>query len=52
MNRMLDDSVPSTARTPHSTTRVAVIDKGAIVWGGTVSEFTAQPELQARYLQV
>jgi branched-chain amino acid transport system ATP-binding protein len=33
-------------------TRVAVIDKGAIVWGGTVDEFTAQPELQARYLQV
>ena len=33
-------------------TRVAVIDKGAIVWGGAVDEFTAQPELQARYLQV
>ena len=33
-------------------TRVAVIDKGAIVWSGAVEEFTAQPELQARYLQV
>jgi branched-chain amino acid transport system ATP-binding protein len=32
--------------------RVAVIDKGAIVWSGTVEDFTAQPELQARYLQV
>jgi hypothetical protein len=29
-----------------------VIDKGAIVWSGTVEDFTAQPELQARYLQV
>jgi branched-chain amino acid transport system ATP-binding protein len=33
-------------------TRVAVIDKGAIVWGGTVEQFRAQPEIQARYLQV
>ena len=33
-------------------TRVAVIDKGAIVWSGAVDAFTAQPELQARYLQV
>jgi branched-chain amino acid transport system ATP-binding protein len=33
-------------------TRVAVIDKGSIVWGGTADDFRAQPELQARYLQV
>ncbi|HYF08931.1 MAG TPA: ABC transporter ATP-binding protein [Acetobacteraceae bacterium] len=33
-------------------TRVAVIDKGAIVWRGTVEQFRAQPEIQARYLQV
>ena len=30
----------------------SLLDKGAIVWSGTVEEFTAQPELQARYLQV
>jgi branched-chain amino acid transport system ATP-binding protein len=33
-------------------TRVAVIDKGSIVWAGTADDFRAQPELQARYLQV
>ncbi|MGK7868024.1 ABC transporter ATP-binding protein [Falsiroseomonas sp. E2-1-a20] len=33
-------------------TRVAVIDKGSIVWAGTAEDFRAQPELQARYLQV
>ncbi len=33
-------------------TRVAVIDKGGVVWTGTVEEFRAQPDLQGRYLQV
>ncbi|MDO9502374.1 ABC transporter ATP-binding protein [Falsiroseomonas sp.] len=33
-------------------TQVAVIDKGSIVWSGTADEFRAQPDLQARYLQV
>jgi branched-chain amino acid transport system ATP-binding protein len=33
-------------------TRVAVIDKGSIVWAGTAEDFRAQPDLQARYLQV
>ena len=33
-------------------TRVAVIDKGAVVWVGGVAEFRAAPEIQARYLQV
>jgi len=33
-------------------TRVAVIDKGAVVWSGDVAQFRADPEVQARYLQV
>ena len=33
-------------------TKVAVIDKGAIVWRGSVEQFRAEPEIQARYLQV
>jgi branched-chain amino acid transport system ATP-binding protein len=33
-------------------TDVAVIDKGSIVWRGSVEEFRAEPEIQARYLQV
>ncbi len=33
-------------------TRVAVIDKGSIVWRGDVAQFRADPEVQARYLQV
>jgi len=33
-------------------TRVAVIDKGSIVWSGTTDQFRADPEVQARYLQV
>ncbi|WP_431302825.1 ABC transporter ATP-binding protein [Sediminicoccus sp. BL-A-41-H5] len=33
-------------------TRVAVIDKGSIVWRGSVEQFRADPEVQARYLQV
>ncbi len=33
-------------------TRVAVIDKGAIVWRGSVEQFHADPSIQARYLQV
>jgi branched-chain amino acid transport system ATP-binding protein len=33
-------------------TRIAVIDKGMIVWSGSVEQFRAQPEIQARYLQV
>ena len=33
-------------------TRVAVIDKGAVVWRGTVEEFRTEPDIQARYLQV
>ncbi|MDB5413931.1 MAG: transporter ATP-binding protein [Rubritepida sp.] len=33
-------------------TRVAVIDKGSVVWRGTVDEFRAEPDVQARYLQV
>lgn len=33
-------------------TDVAVIDKGSIVWRGTVEQFRAEPEVQARYLQV
>jgi branched-chain amino acid transport system ATP-binding protein len=33
-------------------TAVAVIDKGSIVWRGSVEQFRAEPEIQARYLQV
>lgn len=33
-------------------TRVAVIDRGAIVWRGSVEEFRANPSVQATYLQV
>jgi len=33
-------------------TRVAVIDKGSIVWRGSVEQFRAEPDIQARYLQV
>ncbi|MBR0681555.1 ABC transporter ATP-binding protein [Roseomonas eburnea] len=33
-------------------TRVAVIDKGTIVWRGSVEQFRADPSIQARYLQV
>ncbi|WP_191085447.1 ABC transporter ATP-binding protein [Roseococcus microcysteis] len=33
-------------------TRVAVIDKGAVVWSGDVAQFRADPDVQARYLQV
>lgn len=33
-------------------TSVAVIDKGSIVWRGSVEQFRADPALQARYLQV
>ena len=33
-------------------TRVAVIDKGGVVWRGTVEQFRTEPEIQARYLQV
>jgi branched-chain amino acid transport system ATP-binding protein len=33
-------------------TRVAVIDKGAVVWRGDVAQFRADPDVQARYLQV
>ena len=33
-------------------TKVAVIDKGMIVWRGSVEQFRAEPEIQARYLQV
>jgi branched-chain amino acid transport system ATP-binding protein len=33
-------------------TQVAVIDKGAIVWRGSVAQFRAEPDIQARYLQV
>ena len=33
-------------------TQVAVIDKGTIVWRGSVEQFRADPSIQARYLQV
>ena len=33
-------------------TKVAVIDKGSIVWRGSVEQFRAEPDVQARYLQV
>ncbi|MFC7555822.1 ABC transporter ATP-binding protein [Pseudoroseomonas wenyumeiae] len=33
-------------------TRVAVIDKGSIVWRGDVAQFHADPTVQSRYLQV
>jgi branched-chain amino acid transport system ATP-binding protein len=33
-------------------TRVAVIDKGSIVWSGNVAQFQADPTVQSRYLQV
>ncbi len=33
-------------------TRVAVIDKGSIVWCGSVEQFRADPSIQVRYLQV
>ncbi|MBX6747361.1 MAG: ABC transporter ATP-binding protein, partial [Acetobacteraceae bacterium] len=33
-------------------TAVAVIDKGSIVWRGSVEQFRADPSIQARYLQV
>jgi branched-chain amino acid transport system ATP-binding protein len=33
-------------------TRVAVIDKGSIVWRGDVEQFHADPTVQSRYLQV
>ncbi len=33
-------------------TRVAIIDKGSIVWRGTTEQFRADPTVQARYLQV
>lgn len=33
-------------------TGVAVIDKGSIVWRGSVERFRADPSIQARYLQV
>jgi branched-chain amino acid transport system ATP-binding protein len=33
-------------------TRVAVIDKGGIVWSGDVAQFHADPTVQSRYLQV
>jgi len=33
-------------------TRVAVIDKGSIVWSGDVAQFHADPTVQSRYLQV
>jgi branched-chain amino acid transport system ATP-binding protein len=33
-------------------TRVAVIDKGAVVWRGDVAQFRGNPDVQARDLQV
>jgi branched-chain amino acid transport system ATP-binding protein len=33
-------------------TRVAVIDKGSLVWRGDVDQFRADPTVQSRYLQV
>ncbi len=33
-------------------TRVAIIDKGSIVWRGTTEQFRADATVQARYLQV
>lgn len=32
--------------------RVAVIDKGAVVWRGDGAPFRADPDVQARHLQL